>query len=101
MEDATYTRGLAEYIAGSRFEDLPKPLVEHVKLLVLDMIGVGVFGASLPWSERLRATAEAMEAPGRAGVTSTEPRHARRNQRPAEETGIRRGGREGGSHPPR
>ena len=68
MEDAPYTRGLAEYIAGSRFEDLPKPLVEHVKLLVLDTIGVGVFGASLPWSERLRATAEAMEAPGRVSV---------------------------------
>ena len=68
MEDAPYTRGLAEYIAGSRFEDLPKPLVEHVKLLVLDTIGVGIFGASLPWSERLRATAEAMEAPGPVSV---------------------------------
>jgi aconitate decarboxylase len=69
--DAPYTQGLAAYIAASRFEDLPRPIVEHVKLLVLDTIGVGVFGASLPWSERLRATAQAMEAPGRVSVWCT------------------------------
>ncbi len=69
--EGPYTRGLAEYIAESRFEALPGPVVEHVKLLVLDTIGVGVFGASLPWSERLRATAQAMEAPGRVPVWCT------------------------------
>ena len=69
--DAPYTRALAEYIARSRFADLPAPIVEHVKLFILDTIGVGVFGASLPWSERLRATAQAMEAPGRVSVWCT------------------------------
>ena len=69
--EGPYTRGLAEYIAASRFEDLPKEIVEHVKLLVLDTIGVGVFGATLPWSDRLRATAQAMEAPGRVSVWCT------------------------------
>jgi len=66
-----YTQGLAEFIAGSRYDQLPKPIIEHVKLLVLDTIGVGVFGSALPWSERLRATAQAMEAPGRASVWCT------------------------------
>ena len=66
--DAPYTQALAGYIAGSRFEELPAPIVEHVKLLVLDTIGVGVFGASLPRSERLRATREAR--PGVKGRTS-------------------------------
>ena len=69
--DAPYTRDLAAYIAASRFEDLSRPIVEHVKLLVLDTLGVGVLGAALPWSERLRATAQAMEAPGRASVWCT------------------------------
>src|SRR5262245_12917381 len=69
--EAPYTRTLAAYIAGSRFEQLPAPIVDHVKLLVLDTIGVGIFGASLPWSERLRATAQAMEASGRASVWCT------------------------------
>ena len=71
MTEAPYTRGLAEYIAASRFEDLSKAIVDHAKMLVLDTVGVGVYGASLPWSERLRATAEAMEAPGRASVWCT------------------------------
>ena len=44
--DAPYTRALAEYIAGSSFEQLPAEIVEQVKLLVLDTIGVGVFGAN-------------------------------------------------------
>ena len=44
--DAPYTRGLAEHIAGSTFDKLPATIVEHVKLFVLDTIGVGVFGAS-------------------------------------------------------
>lgn len=69
--DGPYTQALAQYIAGSTFDALPKPIVEHVKLLVLDTIGVGVFGAALPWSERLRATAQAMEAPGRVSVWCT------------------------------
>jgi 2-methylcitrate dehydratase PrpD len=68
---APYTRTLAGYIAESTFEQLPRTIVEHVKLFVLDTIGVGVFGASLPWSERLRATAQAMEAPGRVSVWCT------------------------------
>ena len=66
-----FTQGLAGYIAGSRYEQLPQPVVEHVKLLVLDTLGVGIFGATLPWSERLRATAQAMEAPGKVSVWGT------------------------------
>src|SRR5688572_14290164 len=69
--EGPYTRELAEYISASRFEQLPKDIVEHAKLLVLDTLGVGIFGATLPWSERLRATAQAMEAPGRASVWCT------------------------------
>src|SRR5688572_29216914 len=69
--EGPYTRRLAEYIAAARFEDLPREIVEHVKLLVLDTLGVGIFGASLPWSERLRATAEAIEARGKASVWCT------------------------------
>ena len=60
----TYTRGLAEYIASSTFEILPQTVVEHVKLLVLDTIGAGLLGAGLPWSERLRATMQALRRQG-------------------------------------
>lgn len=69
--DAPYTEALATYIARSTFEDLPRHIVEHVKLLMLDTIGVGVLGTALPWSGRLRATAQVMEAPGRVSVWCT------------------------------
>lgn len=69
--DGPYTRELAEYISESTFAELPASVVEHVKLLVLDTLGVGAYGASLPWSERLRATVQATEAPGRVSVRHT------------------------------
>ena len=71
MHDNIRTRALAEYVAGAGFDALPKEVVEHTKLLVLDSLGVGIFGTGLPWCERLRATAQAMEAPGRIQVWCT------------------------------
>ena len=69
--EGPYTRALAENISQSAFSKLPASVVEYAKLLVLDTIGVGIYGASLPWSERLRATAQAMEAPGKVSVWCT------------------------------
>ncbi len=69
--EGPYTRALAENICQSTFSKLPASVVEFAKLLVLDTIGVGIYGASLPWSERLRATAQAMEAPGKVSVWCT------------------------------
>ena len=69
--DGPYTRALAENIAGSSFSKLPASVVEFAKRLVLDTLGVGIYGATLPWSDRLRATAQAMEAPGRVSVWCT------------------------------
>ena len=74
--DGPYTRALAEYISESTYADLPKSVVAYAKLLVLDTLGVGIYGASLPWSERLRATAQAMEAPGRVSVWCTPLRYS-------------------------
>ena len=68
MTTNTYTRGLAEYIATSTFDAIPQPIVDHAKLIILDTIGAGILGAPLPWSERLRATMQATEAPGSASV---------------------------------
>ena len=67
----TYTRGLAEYIATSAVDSIPQTVVDHAKLIILDTIGAGILGAPLPWSERLRATLQAIEAPGSASVWGT------------------------------
>lgn len=55
LDDAT-TRGLAEFAASLRFDDLPLEVVAHAKECLLDTLGCGLFGATLPWSGILRST---------------------------------------------
>jgi 2-methylcitrate dehydratase PrpD len=66
-----YTRGLSEFIAELRFEDIPRDVVERIKLLVLDTIGAGLLGAGMPWSIRMRNTVRDTEGPGDASIWGT------------------------------
>jgi 2-methylcitrate dehydratase PrpD len=50
-----YTRGLAEFVSGLRFEAIPAEVVARVKLLILDGFGCGIFG-SLPEHSRILIT---------------------------------------------
>jgi 2-methylcitrate dehydratase PrpD len=45
---AIETRTLAQFAAGLQFERLPAEVVDHHKLLVLDTLGCGLFGATTP-----------------------------------------------------
>jgi aconitate decarboxylase len=51
-----YTRGIADFVAGLRYEAIPAEVIERIKLLVLDSLGCALFGAELPWSRILRQT---------------------------------------------
>ena len=51
-----YTRGLAEFIAGLRYEQIPPEVRERLKLLILDALGCALYGAELQWCRILRAT---------------------------------------------
>ena len=48
-----YTHGIADFVSGLRYEDIPPPVIERIKLLILDSLGCAVFGAELPWSRIL------------------------------------------------
>ena len=56
LENAT--RDLARFAAGLRYEDLPQEVVERMKLSILDSIGCCLFGATLPWTQKVAALAE-------------------------------------------
>ena len=56
MEDNRYTRGLADFIASLRFEDVPAPVLERLKLLILDALGCALYGAQLEWCRIVRDT---------------------------------------------
>ena len=71
MAERTYTERLAAWIAGLRYADIPAAVVGHAKLMVLDSVGCGLLGAGLPWSVRLRAALEGVEAPGDVSVWGT------------------------------
>ena len=51
LENAT--RDLARFGASLRYEDLPKEVVERIKLSVLDSLGCCLFGATLPWTRKV------------------------------------------------
>lgn len=52
---------LADFAARLRFEDIPGPVIQHAKLCLLDTIGCGLFGSTLPWVRILRQTVEAID----------------------------------------
>lgn len=45
------TRDLATFAANLRYEDIPSPVIAHTKHCLLDSLGCGLFGATLPWTK--------------------------------------------------
>jgi len=50
------TQGLAEFISGIRYEQIPAEVRERLKLLILDALGCALYGAELEWCRILRRT---------------------------------------------
>ena len=57
---------LAQFVARTRWEDIPEPVQRHTKLVLLDTLGVILAGAERPEVRRLQ---EALA--GTAGTGST------------------------------
>lgn len=68
------TRDLAAFAAAIRFEDLPVEVVELMKRSALDSIGCCLFGATLPWTQRVGAMIEAEAAAPVASLFGTSRR---------------------------
>ncbi|MGE4218045.1 MAG: MmgE/PrpD family protein [Alphaproteobacteria bacterium] len=70
------TRDLARFAAGLSFAGLPQAVVDRIRLCILDAVACAAFGATLPWTAKVRTMAEAEEAApvatliGRGGRTS-------------------------------
>ena len=47
MSDDRYTRGMAEFVGGLRYESIPAEVRERLKLLMLDALGCALYGAEL------------------------------------------------------
>lgn len=47
------TRDLAAFASALRFDDIPRDVVERIKLSALDSFGCCLFGATLPWTRKV------------------------------------------------
>jgi 2-methylcitrate dehydratase PrpD len=51
-----FTSGIADFVAGLRYEDIPGEVKDRIKLLILDSLGCAIFGVHLEWSRILIET---------------------------------------------
>jgi 2-methylcitrate dehydratase PrpD len=47
--DNPYTRGIAGFVSGLRYEAIPEDVRHRIKLLMLDSLGCALYGADLEW----------------------------------------------------
>src|SRR6266850_2406017 len=67
----TYTRGLAEFAAGLRYESIPPEVRERLKLLILDALGCALYGAELEWCRILRRSLLSVDRDASCSVWGT------------------------------
>ena len=53
MKGNNTTEILSEFSANLTFEDIPKKVLDHIKLLFLDGVGCCIHGNTLPWTKTL------------------------------------------------
>lgn len=72
VDDRTaLTAELAGFAARLRFEDIPGEVVDHTKLCLLDTLGCGLYGSTLPWVRIVADTVTGIDTGGDAEVWAT------------------------------
>jgi aconitate decarboxylase len=72
--DNRQTRGLAEFISGLRYDQIPGEVRDRLKLLMLDSLGCAVYGSGMAWSRILRRTLRAVDTSRGATLWGTSHR---------------------------
>ena len=70
----TYTRRIAEFVSGLRYENIPAEVRERLKLLILDSLGCAIYGAHLEWCRILRETLEQVDKTRETSIWGTDRR---------------------------
>lgn len=69
--DNPYTRGIAQFVSGLRYEAIPDEVKHRIKLLMLDSLGCALYGADLEWSRILQDRLGAIDATRACAVWGT------------------------------
>src|SRR5262247_2705242 len=69
--DNIHTRRIADFVAQLRFEQIPEPVRERGKLLILDSLGCAIYGAKLEWCRILQRTFGDLDASRTTSIWGT------------------------------
>jgi aconitate decarboxylase len=68
----THTRRIAEFASQLSYDQIPTPVRERLKLLILDSLGCAIYGAGLEWCRILRETLEQSDRTREASIWGTD-----------------------------
>ena len=66
-----YTRGIAAFVSGLRYESIPAEVCERIKLVILDGLGCGIYGALPEHSKILIDTMSKLDNSSACGIWGT------------------------------
>jgi len=69
--DNVHTRKIAEFVANVRYDQIPETVRERLKLLMLDALGCGIYGAKLEWCRILQETLGRLDATRTTSIWGT------------------------------
>ncbi len=72
--DNPHTRGVASFVANLVYDDIPAEVRQRIKLLILDALGCGLYGAKLPWSRILIDRLTQLDDSRGCGIWGTDKR---------------------------
>ena len=56
-----YTSGIARFVSTFSLENVPSEVIHRAKLLFLDSLGCGLYGARLDWTKKAIAALSAID----------------------------------------
>jgi aconitate decarboxylase len=69
-----HTCRIAQFVSRLRYSEIPAAVRERLKLLILDALGCGIYGAELEWCRILRQTLEHVDKTPNASIWGTNAR---------------------------
>jgi 2-methylcitrate dehydratase PrpD len=57
-----YTKAMAAFISGLRYDQIPGEVIDRIKLLILDALGCAIYGVDLEWSRILMGTLHGVDS---------------------------------------
>jgi len=62
------TKSLAKFAAELEYSNIPSQVIAHIKICILDTLGVGLFGSTLPWAKKVAEYARELDGAPKATV---------------------------------